>query len=255
MTRDTNILSELLEISPLVAQIGRQVPYSVPDGYFATLNQVVLARIAAGDNNENSFLSVADNMPMATIPEGYFDTLAGTIMQKIKAAEVSNVAEELKNLSPVLAGISKENVFEVPVGYFNELPQAIAAKTSGANEGGKVVSLFSKKVWLRYAAAAVVFGIIAWGINFLFTKPAPVDAFVKNGLTEYKTEQQLNIALEQMSDDDIYNYLAATGGEKDTETILELIHEDELPQEAEDINDDVLESLMNEIVPPANTSN
>jgi uncharacterized protein YbgA (DUF1722 family) len=254
MTRDTNILQELLEISPLVAQIGKQLPYSLPNGYFDTLDRVILARVAAGGNEENSLLNIAGKMPAGTVPEGYFDTLAGSILSKIKAAETDNTADELKNLSPFLANISKENVYHVPAGYFAELPSVVTAKAS-AKETANVVSIFSRKVWMRYAAAAVVFGIIAFGINFLFTTPAQVDAFVKKGLTDYKTEQQLNDALAQINDDDIYNYLEASSGEKDTETIIEMVDEDQLPSETEYMNEGVLESLMNEIEPPENSNN
>ena len=52
------------------------------------------------------------------------------MLNKINQAE--SVQEELKILSPAIAAISKENIFEVPQGYFNALPISVLNKINQA---------------------------------------------------------------------------------------------------------------------------
>ncbi len=127
MTRSTDIVKELEAISPVVAQMNAVVPYQVPEVYFETLSTVIMARIAAGGNEENSLLQVAGKSMPQDVPVGYFDTLAGSILTKIKTAG-SDVNTELQELSPVLANISKANVYEVPAGYFDTVATAVTTQ-------------------------------------------------------------------------------------------------------------------------------
>lgn len=141
--------------------------------------------------NLNSDLSAnSDGTPFA-VPDGYFKGLAASILTKAKTQD-STAAQELAELSPLLASLSKaipydvpndyfgENLstlpflfeeekstilsslgksmpYEVPVGYFQNFPQQVLSKLTKTE--GKVVSLFSRP-WMRVAAAAVVGGII-----------------------------------------------------------------------------------------------
>ncbi len=247
MTRNTDILNELMQISPLVAGISRQMPYALPGGYFETLDGVITARVAAGGNEENSFLTVAGKTIPQDVPAGYFNSLADSILEKLKTGNSQSVSDELKNLSPALAAISKENIYHAPAGYFENLSGLITGTVTGGAEA-KIVSIFSRKVWMRLAAAAVVIGVIAFGINFFFSQPKQLDSFVEDGLKNYNTEKNLNDALAQVNTDDIYNYLQATTGEADTETITEMTADaTELPAENEDMNDELLQSLMKEL--------
>ncbi|WP_158085342.1 hypothetical protein, partial [Niastella vici] len=49
MENRKNILNELREISPVVAELGHQVPYTVPAGYFEGLAHQLLQLVKAGD--------------------------------------------------------------------------------------------------------------------------------------------------------------------------------------------------------------
>ena len=185
MTRSTDILKELEQISPAVAKISDETPYQVPVGYFDTLDTVIMARIAAGGIEENTLLDVAGKQMPQDVPQGYFDNLTDSILSKIKAQQnIQTVTEELSELSPLLAGLSKTNLYEVPAGYFENLSADITEKTTET----KVVSMFSRKVWIRYAAAAVVFGLIAFGIYF-FSNQSTVSG---PGFPTAKTEEQIN---------------------------------------------------------------
>ncbi|MBK8087311.1 MAG: hypothetical protein IPK31_04800 [Chitinophagaceae bacterium] len=249
MTRNTDILKELEQISPAVAQISEETPYQVPVGYFDTLDTVIMARIAAGGIEENSLLIVAGKQMPQDVPQGYFDTLSDSILSKIKAQQsIQTVAEELNELSPVLAGLSKENLYEVPAGYFENLSAGITEKTTET----KVVSMFSRKVWVRYAAAAVLFGMIAFGITFFIQQPT-------NGLVadipEIKTEEQINTELAKISDEEIINYLKMTSDSKDVAAITSFVDQSQLPAEADYMDDAFMESFMKELEQTENKSN
>ena len=137
----------------------------------------------------NSGLPVNNSQPSFSVPEGYFDGLAASILAKEKGQ--SSAAEELQELSPLLAGIPKtipytvpEGYFEqnmaslpflvneaespvlaaiskvmpysVPAGYFDEFPQRVLAQL---RPKAKVVPLFARG-WMRAATAAVIGGIV-----------------------------------------------------------------------------------------------
>ena len=140
-----------------------------------------------------SDLPASDNQPFS-VPEGYFDGLAATILAKVKGTETTPQAE-LSELSPLLAGISKQTPYSVPASYFEEslvgasavldqegsailaaigksmpyqvpgkyfdlLPNRILEKL--AKPKAKVVPLFSR-TWMRVATAAVIGGALVFG--------------------------------------------------------------------------------------------
>lgn len=115
MNRSVDIVNELKEISPLVAGIGCANVFTVPDGYFDTIARTVLISVGEGKTQATSNNDV---------PAGYFDNLANNILGKIKGT----VANELQEVSPLLAGIKKENPFKVPEHYFEAIPGEVFAK-------------------------------------------------------------------------------------------------------------------------------
>jgi hypothetical protein len=152
-------------------------------------------------NELNSGLNPAPGDNPFSVPEGYFEGLASSILAKIKGEAPLSAGEEIAQLSPLLAGISRQlpysvpegyfqsNVdglkaftsedeeslvlsflnkdmpYEVPMGYFANLPGQILEKVSA--KGAKVVHLGARK-WMRYAVAAAVTGIIAISGFFYF---------------------------------------------------------------------------------------
>jgi hypothetical protein len=183
------------------------------------------------------------------VPQGYFDTLSDNILSKIKAQQnIQTATEELSELSPLLAGLSKANLYEVPVGYFENLSAGITEKTTET----KVVSMFSRKVWIRYAAAAVLFGMIAFGINFFIQQPS--NSMVAD-IPEIKTEEQINTELAKISDEEIINYLKMTSDSKDVAAITSVVDQSQLPSEAEYMDDAFMESFMKELEQTENKTN
>lgn len=175
MTQKDNILQELNELKSTLADLDRQQLYAVPSGYFDGLAAQVLNRIKEMDSSsvseELNSLSpllgkISRQVPYA-VPTNYFDGLAERILFIVKQTNQS-AKEELETISPFLSGLKKENPFSVPQGYFENLAKGIAAEEN--NQPAKVVSFghrslgaggLVKRKWFRYAAAAMVVGVIA----------------------------------------------------------------------------------------------
>lgn len=249
MTRNTDIAKELKEISLAVANLEPINLYTVPAGYFETLADVIKARvIAIGNENEGSAVieAAGKRMPL-DVPVGYFDTLSDTILAKLKKQEEQTATEELNEISPLLLSLSKTDVYSVPDGYFESVSDKQLLLIT-ENKQAKVVSIFKQVSWMRYAAAASVFVMLAFGINFFFTKANPkLDSYVKLGLKNYTSDQQINTGITTIKEADLVSYLQMTADSKDAETIASLVDETQLPEEADYLDSEFLESFMKEL--------
>lgn len=239
MTRSKEILNELTGLSTLLSQSGTEMPYTVPDGYFETLDTVIMARIAAGGNEEHSLLQTVGKQMPQDIPSGYFDTLAGSILSKIKEADQQSVEQELMQLAPSLVGLNKVNVYQVPQGYFDTLAENITVKPNEA----KVVSIFSRKTWVRFSVAAAFIVFVGFGLKFFTGKSSSNTA----GLPITKTEEQIKTELAQISDEEIINYLKMNSDTKDAEMIASFVDQSKLPETVDYMNDAFLDSFMKEL--------
>lgn len=143
-------------------------------------------------------------------PAGYFDNLPQQILLRIKTTDAIEVAEELAQLSPLLAAVSKKMPNAVPPAYFEELDPAIAYTIEQTSEEEldsispllsglkkqttftvpdgyfdqltaitgkeeqpaetKVIAIKSRRKWLQYAAAAVTISFVAISSFFLLNK-------------------------------------------------------------------------------------
>lgn len=206
MQAKKDISEELKLLSAVVDSISRETPYRVPAGYFEEFP----AKVLRLTNPDEPQFSLGKDKPLAfSVPEGYFDSFAQNLLSRIKmeAAAIpeknrtetavpaqgrtESAAEELADLSPILAGISREMPFRVPAdyfetmspveamltgvkekitytvpqGYFDNLAENIliqvartgAKKTTEVKEPARIVTM---RTWMRYATAAVVAGLI-----------------------------------------------------------------------------------------------
>jgi len=166
MTQKDNILQELKELNSTLATAGKQEIFTVPAGYFDGLVAQVLNRIKAMEAvnaaDELSYLSpVVSNLPKHTpyaVPQGYFEGLAENALLTAKGnTEHLSSEEELATLSPLLSGLKKEMPYTIPQGYFESLTEQIVA--TSPKPAKKVIAMTSR-TWFRYAAAAVITGIV-----------------------------------------------------------------------------------------------
>jgi hypothetical protein len=154
--------------SSILTEAGRRTPYSVPNGYFeANVPLLCVARVT------NPY----------TVPADYFEGQA-----------------------PLLAVARSGNPYTVPAGYFDE--QATADRVAAAmhatvgGAGSKVIGLGVRKMsWMKYAAAAVVAGLIlSVGLLRIHVKSDKISAPIDIART-----------MSTVSDQELQNFLTVQG--------------------------------------------
>ncbi|MEJ7740958.1 MAG: hypothetical protein WKF97_26365 [Chitinophagaceae bacterium] len=126
MGNSRNILQELKQISPLVAEINAGNPYQTPQDYFEGLAAEILNRISIIEETPVAIKGAPHKTPFTTPPD-YFEHLSKTVLSRIRAMEAGSPKEELEALSPILGQLEKKIPFSVPSGYFDELSMDVLA--------------------------------------------------------------------------------------------------------------------------------
>ena len=228
------------EVSP-VLPAKKDNPYQVPQGYFDNFAASVLQRIKAGEaksaKEELETLSpllsgLGKKMPFST-PDNFFEELSDNAVAGAKAIDFVNV--ELENLSPLMSSLKDKQVYEVPAGYFDQLPQQVLLQVK--SQPAKVVSMnFTRKV-VRYAAAAVVAGLVlaaAW-------------LYIGNG----KEEPGL-AGIEQVSDEGLESYIENQSSVSPAETTVLAantnteIDEEDMKDMLADVSDEELQKYVDQ---------
>src|SRR6476469_4602377 len=62
-----------------------------------------------------------NEQPVFTVPEGYFENFAASVLAMVKRQPSVPAADELTELSPVLAAIPRQTPYHVPEDYFTHL--------------------------------------------------------------------------------------------------------------------------------------
>jgi hypothetical protein len=237
MEKSIEILNELRSISPDLAEMEKVNVFSVPEGYFIDLDKKIATTIFLQQDEKNTFQKV---------PEGYFDSFSSNIISRIKEEEES-ADSEMKSISPALHYIKDEKIFTVPEGYFDDLSDRILNRINGQN--AKIVSFNSAKKWWKYAAAAVIAGIITitsmqlfksqnsnYGKNVAATS-ANIPAYVQLA-SQYKTVKQIEQGIASLTDDEIAKYLEKNTTILDDETLTKNTDTKELPTPNDYLLDD-----------------
>jgi hypothetical protein len=280
MQNSPEILNELMAVSPLIAGLDKvnvfKVPegyfnelhlritdftiinntsspdntnatnlQQVPEGYFDSLSDSILAKvkIAYSENTEierdSALLQSLKGINVFTIPNGYFDALTDSVLSKTKTSHAEKAEEELRDISPMLYSIKGENVFTVPNGYFESFADEIIEKIKP--QPAKVITMKKRTSWFKYAAAAVVAGIISVTSLQIFNNshnsdvsslPADVQISFK-----YKTQDDINNGIAKLSDDDIAKYLEKNGNALDNELLTNNADVSEMPGTTDYLND------------------
>ena len=182
---ETSPSEELRALSVVLAKMDKKLPFSVPEGYFDALSAGILENIRSGltdtEKETDIFLpgsfgeknpaSIQKKNPYA-VPENYFQEFSGKLMDRIKrSADAATPA--------IQQGTHFDSVGEIAVGATKQGPHSASGQLQSAakeqslptenvqGSPAKVVSLRAKQKWVRYAAAALVAGIIA-GAGWIF---------------------------------------------------------------------------------------
>jgi hypothetical protein len=240
MTQRNNILQELSELkSSLSGHVVENV-FEVPPGYFEDLPQILLNRIKALETKnsiDSALLNTVSRQMPYSVPQDYFEELPYIVLNRIQNENKSAV-EELEAISPLLSGIDKKMPYSVPPGYFENLGNE--RKSNPA----KVISITHKRKWIRYAAAAVITGIIALGGFFIFNKQNN-----NEGKSLARFEKTLNKEIQKMSDKELSDFIQYTAIANTDEKLL-----NETKPESQDLLKDVpdteLKQFLNETADP-----
>jgi len=291
METKNDLLNELESLSPLIAAMDKVNVFTVPPGYFDSLSYTVLACVNEEQNPTTNNLAVIHS----TIPEGYFDQLAASILDKIKTEQTAkeeietlspilsglqykkvfevptgyfeqltidiknsiqdnSSTDEITELSPELQKLQRVNVFEVPTGYFENLSTSILKKAKAPF--AKIINFQARNSFLKYAAAAIITGVIAMGAlrylqpsqsaNTIATPLAMLDESIEKGKT--MNDQQFEEGLKKLTSVDIAKYLENNGDITDVATLRNNIDEYNLPNEDDYIlNEKTLDNFIKEI--------
>lgn len=194
---------------PLLAKSTTN-PYEVPTGFFDGFAERMLhlakAQDFASPNEELESLSpLLNNLEKKTpftVPEGYFEDLTSNTVAGIKAIDFVN--ENIENLSPLMQELRNLNPYPVPTGYFENLPETMLEKVLVKQPARSVSMDFRKKV-IRFAAAAVVVGILfIAGFLYLNREGASIPELAQ---TEENIPQDTISGLQGLSDDELSNYI------------------------------------------------
>lgn len=250
MTPKNNIAQELRDLESSLADLSVQNTYSVPEGYFDRLAEKVLSRIraieAASAAEELGHLSpllsqLPKTMPY-TVPAGYFEEMESTLVSVAMYGE-QEASEELGNISPLLSGLKKEMPYSVPAGYFD----TISTPVKEAHQPAKVVAMGDNRKWFRYAAAAVVTGVVALLSILYFSQDNTGNS---EGTLAAKFEKSMLKEIRKTSDTELTEFVkqfdeagltteetAVADTEKEIKELLKDIPETELKQFLEETAD------------------
>jgi len=149
------VIQELNDLESSLGKAARANAYSVPEGYFEGFADNVIRLIES--NESITWLSSLPRSTPYQLPDGYFNGLEERIMEFIRNhPDYQTSNEELEIISPLLNKLNKRPVYAVPEGYFENFNFAGEQKQKKA----KLIPIASHK-WFRYAAAAVITGVIA----------------------------------------------------------------------------------------------
>jgi hypothetical protein len=230
-----DIIQELSDLgSNLQGDISQNI-YSVPTGYFEGFSEQILSLIKA-----NESLTWLSSLPKETpfhVPVGYFNELDERIIEVIRRhPDYQTSEEELESVSPLLSSISKRPVYSVPIGYFENFKPGVEEKKET-----KVVSITGRK-WLRYAAAAIIVGVILMAGFIAFNNKNKDSA----GKTLAKFEKEVKKINDVKSTDTLIEFMDAGLNERELASNQKSIKTDDVQQLLKDISIDELKDFNEE---------
>ena len=277
MDHSIDILNELNAISPIIAGMEKVNVFTVPAGYFESLEADILMAV----KDEGAMLSNIPALPLNDVPRGYFDSLADNILNKIKGMD--DVEEELKELSPFLHNLPQQNVFTVPDGYFESFASTVLSKVNRVENTDEELSVLSPRLltvknknvfavpdgyfdslpgiilnavtpqqakvvtmrkrtvttFIKYAVAAIFTGAMALGLYQFTGNRATTKTALPGYVVDGQKIKNVDEEIAKVSDDDIIKYLQANGENIDAQAVAtNMVNENELPSQEDYLTDD-----------------
>jgi len=206
MNRRKEILNELKDAAPALAEMDLQHPYRVP--------------------------------------EGYFESLPGLIMFRIRLENAESVQDELEIISPLLNSLNKNMPFSTPDGYFDTLTPGIRVAKEEVQKPARVVKMFQPQKTFRLAAAAVTIGVIGIAAWMFMREPA-TDLYATKSDSEVQKELKNKVG-ELSENELTHFIEGSTLITSYDSTSLEEINEDDVKLMLADIPDQELEKFIDQ---------
>jgi hypothetical protein len=236
MTQRDNILQELNELESFLSSYSASMPYTAPANYFDGLSEQIMRRIkaleAATPQEEleilSPFLASLHKTTPYRVNPGYFDELADKLRFTV---EEESAGSEIETLSPLLSGLKKQVPYSVPAGYFDQLA---TGKPQERQNRGKLVSLTSHK-WFRYAAAAVVTGMIAVGALL----------FLNRDSLSVESPEWVEKSVKKVSTDELDKFIEMT--DADAQALAANTPSAEVSELARNISDEEMQDFLKDV--------
>lgn len=248
--------AETKNISELVAGIGNKNIYSVPLQYFEELSGSIVAQTknesftnaSLETNSISTLVAGIGNKNIYTVPQGYFDEVSNKLTAHTKIISANEVVSETFVVSELVAGIGNKNVYTIPQGYFDGLAEQVKSKLVTP---AKVVNMKNRFTAFRYAAAAVVTGVIGLSVFFLVNKyndknisSAQTAAVMTEAKQIIKTNS-FDKELSAVSDSSIVAFLESKGQNVEAALVASLTDDKNLPDADEYLsNDNTLDEVL-----------
>ncbi|HTQ29266.1 MAG TPA: hypothetical protein VMI35_14105 [Puia sp.] len=196
--RDKGVREELKGISPYFSQFPRTFFFDIPSRYFEDFPAQMMMRIRAMEagsaTEELQALSpllggIGKKTPFS-LPAGYFNELSGNLVAGMQAVDF--VRDELEDGSALLTDLKEKNPYTVPAGYFEQLPGQILQRVQPDQQPAKVVTMKPRRMWLRYAAAAMLAGLVVAGSLLYVNRAKPGVEDPAAGLVKVSDQEILN---------------------------------------------------------------
>ena len=205
-------------------QVNPNNPFTVPEGYFDSLNERVLANVKMEE--------LKNGMPDAgfTVPENYFEELSGNIIARVTIEEAldkeatgfvapdgyfDNLQQQIQSRIFVEEVLTAQTEgFTVPENYFDNLTANILDKTTKEEKvpsHGVVRKLFATAAF-KYATAACL--VIAIGGTIFLSQNTDTPQEAHNNSFLHKSLSVIPV-------EDIQNYLQSHLDATDTHTLME----------------------------------
>jgi len=181
------------------------------------------------------------------VPAGYFEALPATILSRLRSEGADSVEGELQAISPILSGISKKMPFSTPAGYFESLTPSIRVANGQERKPARVVRMFQPQRTFKYAAAAVVAGVIGVaGWFFLLDDSTPGKYAMK---PDIEVQKELKSQVGQLSEKELAAFVQGNSTiliSTYENTSVDEISEDDVRLMLADIPDQELEKYLDQ---------
>ncbi|MGZ5285712.1 MAG: hypothetical protein ACXWB9_00940 [Flavisolibacter sp.] len=185
------------ELKALESDLSPEIhgtPYQVPQGYFEGLPAAILARIKLDQLDATEEIFELSPLLAGLSRKMPFEVPRDYFGNNAITLQEINVEEE----SLVLSFINKDMPYEVPAGYFANFPEKMLEKLT--RQEAKVIPIMRRK-WMRMAVAATLTGIMAIS-GFLYFNN-------RNEISPAGTETVSN-ELKQVSSEELDAFIKST---------------------------------------------